>query len=260
MMRIIFLFLLGLVSCKNNASSEGGQKNTQFDSIRQQPMVVLNKPKSYPNDSDIVELVKHNLPKWVNYWQRNCSDFDIENFNAGKDSLLKTAKIYVYNYKDKSFQTAQHSFEVHKPHLKYSKDSTKILSLYSAYEFSQEGEKIVCVGREWIGQVYIEFLQENKSVLVYNTFGTIQPQDGFWIDNYSCIVACSKACVITHEQNSGEFFEKTDHYSPFYIYISENVDGYIIRNYYPLNKIMIKKDDYIEKEVFINMEGISKSW
>ncbi|TKG89375.1 hypothetical protein EYV94_25455 [Puteibacter caeruleilacunae] len=260
MMRIIFLFLVVLVSCQNNTSTKGGQKETQFDSIKKQPLVVLNKPKSHLNDNDVTELVKHKLPRWVNYWERNCPDFDIEDFSAGKDSVLKVENIHVYDYKNKSFQTAQHSFDIHKPYLKYSSDSTKVLSLYSAYEFSRGGESFICDGREWIGQVYIEFLQENKSVLVYNTFGTIQPQDGFWIDNYSCIVVCSRASLVSQEQTSGEIHEKTDHYSPFYMYIAENVDGYIVRHYYPLNKMKIKKDEYLEKEVFINIENISEWW
>jgi hypothetical protein len=207
-MRQISLVLICVLvfSCKpgkgKEATSTGKPKTEIRDSNN------ITKPKIYDESNnfkldyikvdtsirkDLTEYnfskeIKNNLKRWLDHFKDLSSEFNIDRFKNYNTRILNP---YQVTLEDSVFE--KRFFDLYKPYLIWSPDSSKVIDLYSyriVLDYDSKGD--VYAFEDVDCQLALIDLNKRKFIIIETLGPMNELQDAFWLDNESIIVTMTE--------------------------------------------------------------------
>jgi len=129
-------------------------------------------------------LINSKLKRWITFYKKNCTTFNINKFSLCKTDYLKP---YYFDLPDGA--KMQKFLELYSPYLIWNSDSSMAIDLYSTnvwLDFDSSGNKYA----EFDVDSHVDLIDfKNKKGIVLMQTGTFSSfNDGFWIDNDNVLI------------------------------------------------------------------------
>ncbi len=240
-----FILFVSIVSCTSrldkNSFSNNNNDSLVRDSTDINDIMGSNYKSAYQVDyipvdtnihTDLIDLnyseaIGAHLKDWVKYYSRRIPNFNLTDFENYKTEVIHP---YQEPLGDKDFQ--KRFFDLYNPYLKWSKDSIKVLDIFSykaVLDFDSLGNRTGMWDVDC--QIALINLQLKKNLKLMQ-FGSLSEfQDAFWINKDLVLITYA-------EMNTDEL------YFPYYVVIDLN--NYLTR-YYRNSKIKgLQKMEYLD--------------